>query len=62
MAISTNPKPTIYRNLYENTSPDSDVSRGPRTERVELFFNDRTYHLFIIDLYFLFVNKDHHFY
>ena len=22
MAISTNPKPTIYRNLYENTSPD----------------------------------------
>ena len=25
MAISTNQKPTIYRNLYENTSPDSDV-------------------------------------
>ena len=23
MAISTNPKPTIYRNLYENTGPDS---------------------------------------
>ena len=23
MAISTNPKPTIYRNLYENTRPDS---------------------------------------
>ena len=23
MAISTNPKPTIYRNLYENTSPGS---------------------------------------
>ena len=22
MAISTNPKPTFYRNLYENTSPD----------------------------------------
>ena len=21
MAISTNPKPTIYRNLYENTAP-----------------------------------------
>ena len=21
MAISTNPKPTIYRNLYENTGP-----------------------------------------
>ena len=23
MAISTNPKPTIYRNLYENTAPGS---------------------------------------
>ena len=23
MAISTNQKPTIYRNLYENTGPDS---------------------------------------
>ena len=23
MAISTNQKPTIYRNLYENTAPDS---------------------------------------
>ena len=22
MAISTNQKPTIYRNLYENTGPD----------------------------------------
>ena len=22
MAISTNEKPTIYRNLYENTGPD----------------------------------------
>ena len=22
MAISTNPQPTIYRNLYENTVPD----------------------------------------
>ena len=22
MAISTNPKPTIYRNLYENIGPD----------------------------------------
>ena len=22
MAISTNPKPAIYRNLYENTGPD----------------------------------------
>ena len=22
MAISTNPKPTIYRNLYENTGPE----------------------------------------
>ena len=25
MAISTNPKPTIYRNLYENTGPDLQV-------------------------------------
>ena len=24
MAISTNQKPTIYRNLYENTGPDKD--------------------------------------
>ena len=24
MAISTNQNPTIYRNLYENTAPDSD--------------------------------------
>ena len=23
MAISTNHKPTIYRNLYENTAPDT---------------------------------------
>ena len=23
MAISTNQKPTIYRNLYENTAPDT---------------------------------------
>ena len=26
MAISTNPKPTIYRNLYENTGSDLYVS------------------------------------
>ena len=26
MAISTNPKPTIYLNLYENTGPGSCVS------------------------------------
>ena len=25
MAISTNPKPTIYRNLYENTGPVSQT-------------------------------------
>ena len=24
MAITTNQKPTIYRNLYENTGPDED--------------------------------------
>ena len=24
MAISTNQKPTIYRNLYENTAPEPD--------------------------------------
>ena len=24
MAISTNQKPTIYRNLYENTGPEYD--------------------------------------
>ena len=26
MAISTNPKPTIYRNLYENTAPHNAQS------------------------------------
>ena len=26
MAISTNQKPTIYRNLYENTAPESDAA------------------------------------
>ena len=34
MAISTNQKPTIYRNLYENTGPDHD-----RTPNI-LFTND----------------------
>ena len=42
MAISANQKPTIYRNLYENTGPESVVCRrqilstkvDPRTERV----------------------------
>ena len=28
MAISTNQKPTIYRNLYENTGPDTHKNRG----------------------------------
>ena len=28
MAISTNQKPTIYRNLYENTGPGSVLRRG----------------------------------
>ena len=27
MAISTNPKPTIYRNLYENTGPGEHFSK-----------------------------------
>ena len=26
MAISTNQKPTIYRNLYENTAPDVQIN------------------------------------
>ena len=30
MVISTNPKPTIYRNLYENTSP------GGRVEQMQI--------------------------
>ena len=25
MDISANPKPTIYRNLYENTGPDENI-------------------------------------
>ena len=32
MAISTNQKPTIYRNLYENT--------GPELEMIWFFFAD----------------------
>ena len=28
MAISTNQKPTIYRNLYENTAPAMDLLPG----------------------------------
>ena len=30
MAISTNPKPTIYRNLYENTDPGSACRHTPK--------------------------------
>ena len=38
MAISTNQKPTIYRNLYENTGPD--------TQNVLYFICDKTvYHV-----------------
>ena len=29
MAISTNQKPTIYRNLYENTGPGAQVLDAP---------------------------------
>ena len=39
MTISTNQKPTIYRNLFENTGPDvygPEMSQvNPRTERIE---------------------------
>ena len=31
MAISTNPKPTIYRNLYENTDLILDIPYSPTT-------------------------------
>ena len=40
MAISTNQKPSIYRNLYDNTDPDVYKRQiltsyvGPSTERV----------------------------
>ena len=34
MAISTNQKPTIYRNLYENTAPDNHL---PNTYNAEIF-------------------------
>ena len=34
MAISTNQKPTIYRNLYENTGPvEYDPSIGKNSEK-----------------------------
>ena len=36
MAISTNPKPTIYRNLYEDTGPALQTS-GNTSLRRELF-------------------------
>ena len=32
MAISTNPKPTIYRNLYENTGPGEPPEDGEMNE------------------------------
>ena len=38
MAISTNPKPTIYRNLYENMGPDSvriiSLQKGEITKKL----------------------------
>ena len=38
MAISTNQKPTIYRNLYENTGPDISVE----ITRIYTWFNPLT--------------------
>ena len=52
MAISTNQKPTIYRNLYENTTPDVDQNvltdeycqQGqPMHSRLSIFFYPRKY-------------------
>ena len=33
IAISTNPKPTIYRNLYENTDPDKNTQGSTKPVR-----------------------------
>ena len=39
MATSTNPKPTKYRNFYENTGPDvADVQLYIRKKQRPLFF------------------------
>ena len=31
MAIFTNPKPTVYRNLYQNTGPSNDIVSNSKT-------------------------------
>ena len=36
MAISTNQKPTIYRNLYENTAPDTQNIHDTTKENIRL--------------------------
>ena len=38
MAISTNQKPTIYRNLYENTDPDNQEKFGWGQDIAQLKF------------------------
>ena len=40
MAISTNQKPTIYRNLYENTAPASDQDDAELTMSRQCYIVD----------------------
>ena len=47
MAISTNQKPTIYRNLYENTGPD------PGSEVCSLCLTDYS------QMHIKFINQDY---
>ena len=39
MTISTNPKPTIYWNLYKNTGLETHVDHYPLTAFVKLFIS-----------------------
>ena len=38
MAISTNQKPTIYRNLYENTGPGVHPTKNPEIQIIFSYF------------------------
>ena len=39
MAISTKPKPTIYHNLYENTSKHKKISNMFKKSYMKMFYN-----------------------
>ena len=51
MAISINPKPTIYRNLYENTGPGVEIIA---LVSVEMY----PFSLFVISYYYIYDKND----